>query len=64
MAENKTEFSDFNWGFATLGTLHQKGKFQVEALICPKIVDFVLKSYKLQNFQHELLRSQSDCRFW
>ena len=34
MAENRTEYYDFNWGFATLGTLHYNGKYYFEALLC------------------------------
>ena len=51
MAANKTEFSDLNWAFATLGNLHLKVNIILNCLYVLNVLFNVSKSYNFKNFQ-------------
>ena len=47
MAVNKTELSDFNWGFATLGNLHQAVNITFKCWCVSSVLFNDLKSYRI-----------------
>ena len=57
MAENRNEFSDFNWGFATLGTLLKNGEYYFEALICTKVLFNRIFCFVIERFLEFLVQS-------